>query len=119
MKTISLLIILSIALLAGCATQGGYQNMTAEQIAALAKMKDANVNCTKGSTPLIGQFFTVFVNLDKDVIPAGGISVNGDCTINITNTQSQTTVTTVTTPLAPLAPVPQARPMTLQIERVR
>lgn len=93
--------------ISGCATQG-YQGMTSDQIAALAKMKDANVNCVKGSTPLTGSFITVFVNLDKGVIPDGGISVDGDCKVVLTNTRVTTTVTTTTTPVQPAA-VPPAR----------
>lgn len=82
----------------GCATTPGYQGMSADQITALATMKDANVNCTKGSTPLTGSFITVFVNLDKGVIPDGGITVDGDCKTTLTNTKVITTVTTVTAP---------------------
>jgi hypothetical protein len=84
--------------LAGCASQGGYQGMSADQLAALAKMKDANVNCTKGSTLLLGSFLTVFVNLDKGVIPEGGISVSPDCAVTVTNSKVVTTTTTVVKP---------------------
>jgi len=87
------------ALLTACASQGGYQGMSPEQLTAMAKMKDANVNCIKGSTPVTGQFFTVFVTLDKGVIPEGGITVDGDCRIAITNSRVVTTVTTTTTPI--------------------
>ena len=92
--------LLAIAL-GGCTSMQGYQVMSAEQITALAKMKDANVNCVKGSTVWTGPFITVFVNYDKGVIPDGGLSVDGDCKVTLTNTKVQTTVTTTTTPLTP------------------
>ena len=98
MKTV--LVLLAIIFLAGCAT-AGYQGMSAEQITALSKMKDANVNCVKGNTVWTGPFISVFLNYDKGVIPEGGISVDGDCKVTLTNTKVTTTVTTVTTPIAP------------------
>lgn len=87
--------------LSGCAGLGsaGYQGMSADQIKALALMKDANVNCVKGGNAITGPFLTVFVNYDKGVIPDGGISVDGDCKVTMTNNKVQTTVTTITTPL--------------------
>lgn len=101
MKIITAIAILFI--LSACANQGGYQGMSADQIAALAKMKDANVNCTKGSTVAFGNFFAVFVNLDKGVIPEGGITVSPDCAVSVTNSRVTTTTTTVVAPLAPTA----------------
>lgn len=94
------ILLLILVLLAGCATQGGYQGMTAEQLAALAKMKDANVQCIKGVTPITGQFLTILVSVDKGVIPEGGITVSPDCAVSVTNTRVTTTTTTVVSPIA-------------------
>jgi len=42
----------------GCASSPlGYQSMSPEQLTAMAKMKDASVQCIKGNTPLTGSFF--------------------------------------------------------------
>jgi hypothetical protein len=43
-------------------------------------------------------FFAVFVNLDKGVIPEGGITVSPDCAVSLTNTRVITTTTVTTTP---------------------
>jgi len=91
-------VFLGLMLLGGCAQMQGYQSMSPEQLGAMAKMKDANVNCIKGNTPWTGQFFTVFVTLDKGVIPEGGISVDADCKVAITNSKVVTTTTVVTQP---------------------
>ena len=95
--------IIAAVALTGCAT-AGYQGMSAEQIQALAKMKDANINCVKGNTVWTGQFLTVFVNVDKGVIPEGGVTVDGDCKVTLTNTRVVTTTTVTTTPAAPATP---------------
>lgn len=94
---------IAVLILAGCQNLG-YQSMSPEQLAALAKMKDASVQCVKGSTPLTGAFFTVMVNVDKGVIPEGGITVSPDCNVTLTNTRVTTTTTVTTTPLVKPAP---------------
>lgn len=70
--------------LSGCASTAGYQGMSAEQIAALAKMKDANINCIIGNSPW-GKVVTVYVNLDKGVIPSGGVTVDAECKVTLTS----------------------------------
>jgi hypothetical protein len=91
-----------VLLLAGCASQGGYQGMSAEQITALATMKDMNANCVKGQTPITGSFVTVFVNVDAAVIDNGSVTVTADCAVTFSNQQTPkpgtTTTTTVVTP---------------------
>ncbi len=76
--------ILLLTLLMGCASPGAYQGMTAEQITALAKMKDANVACVILNAPW-GRGVTTFVNLDKGVIPSGTVTVDGECKVTMTN----------------------------------
>jgi hypothetical protein len=75
-----------VLLLSGCANFGGgaYENMSAEQIAALAKMKDANVACVIVNSPW-GRGVTVFANVDKDVIQKGQVVIDTDCKVTITN----------------------------------
>lgn len=70
-------------LLAGCQS-AGLQGMSAEQITATARMKDANVNCIIINSPW-GRGVTTFVNLDKGVVPSGGITVDNECKITILN----------------------------------
>lgn len=70
-------------LLAGCAGQG-LQGMSAEQIAATAKMKDANVTCVIGNSPW-GRLTTVYVNVDKSVVVNGSVTVDEGCKTTFTN----------------------------------
>jgi hypothetical protein len=93
------ILLAGLVLLGGCASMNGYQGMSPEQLTAMAKMKDATVNCVKGSTVWTGPYFVVMVQMDKGVIPEGGITVNGDCGVSMTNSKVTTTVTTVTTPV--------------------
>jgi len=85
------------ASLAGCASNS-YQGMTAEQISALASMKDANVNCVVLTTPW-GTSRTVFVNVDSSVIDSGGVTATPDCAVTFSNAAPAKpgTVTTTTT----------------------
>lgn len=80
------IVVVAFALLAGCAGAPGYQGMTAEQIAALAKMKDANVACTIVNTPW-GRGVATFMNVDRGVIAKGAVTVDGDCKVTVTNEQ--------------------------------
>lgn len=63
------------ALLAGCAALP-YATMTPEQIAALAKIKDASIACVSGMYAG-AKVTTVLVNVDKG-IPAG-MTIGDDC----------------------------------------
>ncbi len=68
-------------ILAGCAS-AGYQGMSPEQIVAIGKIKDASINYVRAPTPW-GQAVTVFVNLDKGVLPSGTVSVDQEGKITI------------------------------------
>jgi hypothetical protein len=82
-------LILFVLLLAGC--WGGQtmpvhiDQMTPEQLAAYAKIKDANVMCIIANTPY-GQARALFVNVDKGVVPNGMVKVDDQCKAEITNT---------------------------------
>ena len=94
MKTIA--VIASTVALSGCmGMPTAYEKMSAEQIAALAKMKDANVACVIANTPW-GRGVSVFANVDRDVIQKGSLTVDTDCKITYTN-EKQT---------APVKPAP-------------
>ncbi len=84
MKTLS---ILAAALLAGC-TGMGAQNMSAEQISASAKAKDANVVCVVGTGPW-GKAATVYLNVDKSVVMNGSVSVDAECKTTFTNAKDK------------------------------
>jgi hypothetical protein len=73
-------------LLGGCAatSSAGYQGMSVEQISALAKMKDANINCVIINSPW-GKGVTIFVNVDKGVVPSGTVTVDSECKVILTN----------------------------------
>lgn len=70
-------------LMVGCGAVG-YQNMSPEQLQALSKMKDANANCIIANTPW-GRGVSIYVNLDKGVIPSGSVTIDGDCKVTISN----------------------------------
>lgn len=69
-------------LLSGCMTNSAYENMSAEQITALSKLKDANVACVIVNSPW-GRGVSVFANLDRGVIHEGVVTVDGDCKVTI------------------------------------
>ena len=81
-----LLLTVIAALLAGCGTFG-MNTMSAEQITASAKAKDANVVCVHASG-LWGKATTTFVNVDKGVVIGGGIAVDAECQVQFA-TQGQ------------------------------
>lgn len=84
MRTILFVILMLLIFLAGCGSMG-YQGMSAEQIAATAKMKDANINCTVVNSPW-GRGINVFVNVDRGVVQNGAVVVGQDCgNIQFTN----------------------------------
>ena len=57
---------------------GGLAGMSAEHITASAKIKDASIACTRATT-IYGSVTSLWVNLDKGVIPNGGVTVSPDC----------------------------------------
>ena len=74
-----------IVLLAGCTTLPvQIDKMTPEQIKEYAKIKDANIMCIIANTPY-GQVRTLFVNVDRGVIPGGMVDVDDQCRAKITN----------------------------------
>lgn len=81
MKRIFVAILAAVAL-GGCAAT--YSGMSADQIAASAKAKDANVVCVVGAGPW-GKVVTTYVNVDKSVIDVGGIHVADGCDVQFVN----------------------------------
>ncbi len=67
--------LLACLLLAGCASLP-YASMTAEQIEALAKVKDATLTCVSG-VYAGATVRAIYLNIDKG-IPAG-VTVTEDC----------------------------------------
>lgn len=66
----------------GCATSTA--GMSAEQITASAKAKDANVVCVQGTGPW-GKASSVYVNVDKGVVASGQVTVDGECKVSYSN----------------------------------
>lgn len=62
--------------------------MTAEQIAAAAKSRDASVYCVHAEG-LWGKATTTVVTVDQKVIDAGGVGADSDCNIVFTNQRRQ------------------------------
>ena len=80
-------ILIAILALAGCTSMGGggLAGMSAEQITASSKIKDASVACTKATT-IYGTVVSLCVNLDKGVIAQGSVTVAPDCSsVTLTN----------------------------------
>ena len=57
---------------------GGLAGMSAEQITASSKIKDASVACTRATT-IYGSVTSLWVNLDKGVLAQGSVTVAPDC----------------------------------------
>ena len=79
---------LSALALGGCAGVSmpfNMDSMTPEQIAAFAKIKEANMGCLVANTPY-GRGVGTFVNLDKGVLPPGtSVSIDEQCKVTITS----------------------------------
>ena len=72
--------------LPACSTLMGsdYSKMTAEQISAAVKDKDAAIICVRAGTPW-GTQSTTMVRTDKGVVVNGAITVDPDCKASVTN----------------------------------
>ena len=69
---------------AGCATLPvDPSKMTAKQLREVVKDKSATLGCATIETPYKGN--TIFLNVDKDVLKVGKITVGRDCTVTIEN----------------------------------
>ena len=75
-------LILALLLLAGCAGPLGSAG-NADQLKELVKIKDANITCIIANTPY-GKGSALFLNLDKNVIQAGSVTVSDSCNTTIT-----------------------------------
>lgn len=83
--------------LGGCGLLG-MERMSPEQIAAAAKVKDANVVCVIGNTAW-GRVQSTYVTLDKGVMVNGAIAVDDSCKVQLT---------TSAPPREPAPPAPPA-----------
>lgn len=79
------LLVLALAL-AGCSTLGA-NNMSAEQLTAAAKDKNASAVCATGTGPW-GKVTSVFVNVDKASINSGQITVDSECKITVSTAKA-------------------------------
>lgn len=74
-----------IAACAGCAMPGSLAGLSAEQLAAMAKTKDAAVTCVTGVTAWTGPFTLVFADVDKGI--PGDITVKQNCEVTMHSEQ--------------------------------
>jgi hypothetical protein len=80
------LAILAIAMLGGCASMNQpFSGMTAAEITAAVKEKDASATCINSPTPW-GQGKVLWVNVDANVVRNGGFTVGADCSVTFNNT---------------------------------
>ena len=77
------LVLLVLVTLAGCVAVP-LDQMSAEQLKELAKIKDAGITCISLGTPW-GRQSALFINVDKGVITSGAVVVDPDCKASVTN----------------------------------
>ncbi len=70
--------------LSGCAGINGGPQMNVDQLKAIAADKNASVVCSTIMGPW-GTGKVVIVNLDQRVIADGGVSVDANCLVTMTN----------------------------------
>ena len=85
--TIAVVVILMV-MLSGCAVPFDPSRMTAEQISAMAKIKDANVLCLHLANPMYGKGVSVWINVDKG-IPAG-MTIKDGCEVTFSAGETKT-----------------------------
>ena len=93
-----------ILLLAGCTSMGN-QNMSPDQLKAVAADKNFSAVCST-ITGVWGSGKFVYVNVDKTVVPNGTVSVTQDCIVSMSETQ-------IFRPVTPMAPIPVVVPVTV------
>jgi len=75
--------LLIVALLAGCSTVAmDPTKMSAEQLEAWAKDKNASAVCVSGKTAT-GNVTSTYVVLDKGTVATGSVTVDADCKVTI------------------------------------
>jgi hypothetical protein len=77
------LLVLPLTGCAGLTIPADPARMTAEQLREWRKDSNANVTCVRANTPY-GNVVTVFVVLDKGVVPAGTVTVDEGCKTTVT-----------------------------------
>lgn len=81
----SLLVILSLLILSGCAGVSP-TNLTAEQLKALNSDKNITVICNSIST-FTTDVLSMYAVIDKSIISNGDITIGSDCSVKLTNSQ--------------------------------
>ncbi len=77
--------VLVVLMLSGCASLfGSGQTLSAEQITAMGKDKNANAICITASGPW-GKAITTYVVVDKSVLNTGTFGVDTDCKVTMQN----------------------------------
>ena len=71
--------------LAGCATAipGDPAQLSADQLAALARDKSATIGCSTAQT-LTGSISTVYLNIDAASQLGGSVEIGADCSVRVT-----------------------------------
>jgi len=75
------------AFLTACSTLPGgidYSKMTPEAIKALGADKSISANCTVANS-VYGRVVTVSMAVDKGTVVNGGVSVDSECRVTVTN----------------------------------
>lgn len=83
MKTLVLALVVGL-LVSGCAGVGGMAGLSAEQLNALAKVKDANVICFEATAALYGSGTLVSASIDKGIVATIRINGHGKCDVEMT-----------------------------------
>lgn len=97
--------ILAAAGISGCGTLfGGGQSLTADQINAMGKDKNANAICITASGPW-GKAVTTYVVVDKSVLNTGSFGVDTDCKVTMQNEKQIVQVVRETPTPAPVSPL--------------
>lgn len=74
----------ALVLFGGCANTvpADPSKLSAQQLEALAKDRGASAACTVANTPW-GPARTIYVQLDRGVIPIGTVSVDAECKVSV------------------------------------
>lgn len=101
-----MLLLCTLLLVTGCAGINGGPNMSVDQLKAIASDKNASVVCSTIMGPW-GTGKVVVVNMDQKVIDNGGVNVDANCLVGITNVKAAPAPKPVVTPAADPSKVPQ------------